>query len=246
MLNIAICDDRQDQLDLIYASLNRYVSEHSEFRMMATAYRGAMAFIDAIEKIGAPDIALLDVCMPGFLGTDIARELRKRRAETEIVFLTVSDEFAVDAFALKAAHYLLKPYKQSEFNEAMDRAVSKLKILDPKRLAIRVEGGEIYLVELPKILYIESAAHDQVIHLSEGTLTESRRGLARLQEELDKLSPGQFVSPYKGYILNLAAVRSIEVDRITLLNGERLPLAKRNFRELRDKYLDYTFGEKKP
>ena len=128
----------------------------------------------------------------------------------------------------------------------MDRAVSKLKILDPKRLAIRVEGGEIYLVELLKILYIESAAHDQVIHLSEGTLTESRRGLARLQEELDKLSPGQFVSPYKGYILNLAAVRSIEVDRITLLNGERLPLAKRNFRELRDKYLDYTFGEKKP
>lgn len=63
---------------------------------------------------------LLDICMPGLLGTDIAREVRQRKDKTEIVFLTGSDEFAVEAFTLKAAHYLVKPFSQDEFDEALE------------------------------------------------------------------------------------------------------------------------------
>ena len=62
-------------------------------------------------------------------------------------------------------------------------------------------------------------------------------------EKLEELSPGQFVSPYKGYIINLRRVVSIEADCVKMQGGAEIPLVRRSFRELRDRYFDCMFAD---
>lgn len=123
MLHIAICDDQPDQIRSIRQSSERYFQDKQDTVSYET-FDNAFSFVDTINQGAIFDIVLLDVCMPGILGTEVAQELRKFSSSTEIIFLTTSDEFAMDAFAVKATDYLLKPFTQSQFNQAMDRAIA--------------------------------------------------------------------------------------------------------------------------
>jgi len=202
-----------------------------------------MLFLESLDKTGGCDIALLDICMPEILGTGVAKEIRIRRDKTEIIFLTTSNEYAVDAFALRAAHYLLKPFTQEQFDEAMDRAMAGIDDETAKKIAVKPEGGGVQLVDIGEILYIESQKHILTVYTQTGSCTEGQRSLTRFTEELEKLSPGQFIVPYKGYIVNLCAVRVIEPERIVLRGGKSVPIPKRRYRELQNIYFDYLFGE---
>ena len=53
---------------------------------------------EAFDTSGCPDIALLDICMPGMLGTELARDILRFSENTDIVFLTTSSDYAVDEF----------------------------------------------------------------------------------------------------------------------------------------------------
>lgn len=124
-MKIAICDDRSEQIEIINNAVNQYFRLLNDVAVEVETFDRAFDFLYAHEK-NKFNIVLLDICMPGMLGTDVAREIRQRRDNTEIVFLTTSDEFAVDAFQVKAAHYLLKPFTQSDFDEALDRVMQNM------------------------------------------------------------------------------------------------------------------------
>lgn len=125
MLRIAICDDKIDQLKEIRNLAEDYVTRQQETATY-TEYTNAFTFLEDLDKQNY-DLVLLDVCMPGILGTEVANEMREKNYHAEIIFLTTSDEFAVEAFALKAIHYLVKPVRQELFDEAMDRALEKVR-----------------------------------------------------------------------------------------------------------------------
>lgn len=142
MVRIAICDDLQEQLDIIQKAVQQYFHDKKEPTEVFT-YNNAMDFVDAFEKEGNFDIVLLDICMPGLLGTDIAAEMRKQKSRAEIVFLSTSEEFAVEAFAVRAAHYLVKPFTQKEFDQAMDRVMESIRQRHSGKMIFRLVGGGI-------------------------------------------------------------------------------------------------------
>ena len=158
MVRIAICDDLQEQLELIRKAVQLYFQDKREPIEVFT-YENAMDFVDAFEKKGNFDIVLLDICMPGLLGTDIAAEMRKQKSRAEIVFLSTSEEFAVEAFAVRAAHYLVKPFTQEALAQAMDRVMDSLRQRHSGKMVFRLVGGGIQVEEINAILYIESEGH---------------------------------------------------------------------------------------
>lgn len=140
MLHIAICDDQADQIQKIRTAAETYFLTRNE-RVEYQTFSNAFAFTDAIDKGSIFDIVLLDVCMPGILGTDVARELRDHHSRAEIIFLTTSDEFAVEAFEVKATDYLLKPFTQAQFSKAMDRAIAYIRQRNSAKVIFRLVGG---------------------------------------------------------------------------------------------------------
>jgi len=242
MLHIAICDDRPEQLEMIRAALLAYFEPRGE-KPRVSVFDNPLLFLENLAQVGGWDIVLLDICMPGILGTEVAREIRTRRDKTEIVFLTTSDEYAVDAFTLKAAHYLLKPFTPAQFAEAMDRAMARFESGTVKNMVVKPEGGGAVMLDVNDVLYIESRGHTLTVYTKTGPVTEGRRSLGRFLEELEKCVPGQFIAPYKGYLVNQRAIAAIEPEQIVLRGGARIPIPKRGFRDIQNRYFDYMFPE---
>ncbi len=238
MLRIAICDDLPDQIRRIRGAAEQYFAGSAE-RVAYTAYENGFTFLDEADRF---DIALVDICMPGLLGTDVVREMKKRRCRAEVVFLTTSDEFAVQAFSLHAAYYLVKPFTQDEFNSAMERAVQQLTACRGKKIAFRLVGRGVQIEEISAVLYIESSGHILQIHLRDGTCLEPRLPLQTLQEQLEALAPGQFRSPGKGFLVNLEHIHRIKTDYLEM-NGRRIPLARRRCRQFQEDYFRFYFQQ---
>ena len=220
------------------------VSGHS---MENTLHHGDIVLVRSIgytPKQG--DIVVLDICLPGMLGTDVAREIRRRNDRTEIIFISISRDYAIDAFSLKAVHYVVKPFSQAQLDEALDRAMASFEEKNIRRLLINIGNGEVQSVSIDKILYIESQGYRRVVHTAEGLYEEVKNTLSRMQEELDSISPGQFIQPYRGYIVNLDAVRTIASDRIFLHDGEFILIKRGDFRRIRSLLFDWSFGRGKP
>jgi len=97
----------------------------------------------------APDLALLDVQMPGLSGFDVVEAIDPQQMPLTI-FITAYDQHALQAFDVAAVDYLLKPFEDERFNEAIDRA----------RRRIQLEAVD--------------AARDRLIDLLDATRTTSR------------------------------------------------------------------------
>lgn len=239
MLHIAICDDLPDQVQMIQAAAEIYFQNKKETVEYRT-YTDGFAFTDAISQ-GCPfDIVLLDVCMPGILGTEVARALREKHSQAEIIFLTTSDEFAVDAFAVKATDYLLKPFTQAQFNKALDRAVSYIRQRSSAKIIFRLVGGGIRVEEIAQILFLESHGHVMEVYLADGSTLETRKSGQEMKADLDKIAPGQFLSPTKGYRVNLAAIHLIKAEYVEI-QGHQIPLGKRKYRDFQEQYFQFMF-----
>lgn len=239
MIRIAICDDMPDQLEIIEKAARTYFHSIKEV-VEIDKFTKAMDFLDAFEKEGNYDIALLDICMPGMMGTEVAEELRKQKSKCEIVFLSTSDEFGVEAFAVGAVHYLVKPFTQEKFDGAMKRVMEMIYQRHSKKLILHPVGS-VRVVEVNDILFIKSEKHVQHVYLSDESVLEIRQSLSSLMETIDKVAPGQFASPSKGYYVNQKQIVSIKTGGSIELKNHEIPLSRRKSREFQENYFEYIF-----
>lgn len=238
-MRIAICDDKLEHLENIKDATFKYFNAEQEIVEIG-AFNHAFDFLDTQERT-TYDLVLLDVCMPGMLGTEVAKEIRMNKDKTEIIFITTSHEFALDAFEVNAAHYLLKPFTQEAFNHAMNRAMHNINHNLTKMVYFKSPKGVIHAVDKNKIIYIEADAHKKNVFLNDGTCIETVQTLCDLYQTLQELTSGQFITPYKGYIVNQHAISSIECQKIVLKGGKRIPIPRRTFSLIKETYFNYMF-----
>lgn len=236
-MQIAICDDIQKELEKIRAALDIYAKGHPECYFEIDEYSTAMDILNAVDTGKVYDIALLDICIPGILGTDIAGEMLAKAPDTNVIFLTTSDEYAVEAFAMNATHYLLKPFTQEQFAAALDRAVAKMP--EEALLSLVCVDG-IYRVRVSEIAFVESQGHYLLLHLSGGRTLKKREKLAGMYEELQKYP--EFIRIGVSYIVNLVFVRKVSANIVELSNG-RIPVPRRSIGEVQRAYMDFCRKE---
>ncbi|MFD2670593.1 response regulator [Marinicrinis sediminis] len=99
---------------------------------------GIHSYIHAAEALKEmanlrPDVVLLDIQMPEVSGLDVAAEIKEISADTEVVFVTAYDHYAVEAFRLYALDYLLKPVSMERLNVTMERIRERI----AQRLALQ-------------------------------------------------------------------------------------------------------------
>lgn len=237
-MQVAICDDIQRELQKIREALDIYLREHPELRFDIDEYGTAADVLKAVLQGKTYEIALLDICMPGVLGTDAAEEMLAKSPDMSIIFLTTSDEYAVTAFAMNATHYLLKPFSQEQFDAALDRAVKKTEEQNFISLAC-VDG--MYRIRRTEIVSVESHNHYLTINLSSGEILRLRMKLSQLFEEIRDCR--EFVKVGASYAANLAFVRRISANTVEMLNGSKIPIPRRSSEQVRKAYMDFCRRE---
>jgi len=237
ILHIAICDDESQQLERADSLLKKYAYEHPQYEIKIQSFSAPLELLSHVAEKGGFDVLLLDIYMPGILGTDAARELRVMRDNCQIIFLTTSRDHAVDAFSLDAAHYLVKPYSEKEFFAALEKAINNLADRYGVALTIKSVDG-ISRVELNRLVYAETDNHVQKLYLSDGSLIRVRKSSTELFELLEE--DPRFYKCGSTYILNMEYIVELSARSVSFSTGARIPIISRKYAELRKLYMDYS------
>ena len=234
-MNIMISDDQINELENIKQVVSEYEKAHPELLFTINCFLNPLDMLDYITKKGCPDIALLDICMPGILGTEIAKEIqRKGEDNTDIIFLTTSSDFAVEAFALHVNDYLTKPFTKERFINTLDRVIKKRN----KRLFVPVTcGREIHRIDLYHMLSMESKNRNVEIYLKSGKCLKTHTTLADMKKSFDDVKG--FISVGASYVVNLRCVQSVLQTELIMINGQSIPIPRRLRNDVKEQYFDF-------
>ena len=227
MLECVVAEDEE----LLRTSLLLQLGEvWPGLRIVAECEDGASA-LEAIAE-HKPDVAFLDIRMPGLTGIEVAAALSEVSPRTQVVFVTAYDQYAIDAFEQGAVDYLLKPVARDRLQATVQRLQARVAAgrPDPATLDALLQhlarrpaepeaapplawitansGRETKLIMLDEVAYFRADSKYTVVVTAEG------EALLRtpLKELLEALDPRQFRQVHRSTIVNLKAVASVVRD----------------------------------
>ncbi len=235
MIHIAICDDESHEIDRVNGLLKKFTYEHPQYQIITYTFSAPLELLTYVEAKNRFDVLLLDVYMPGILGTEVALELRNMGDNCQIIFMTTSRDHAIDAFSVNAAHYLVKPYSEKEFFNALEKVMDKFA---KKEFYITVKSSDgVSRVSLNKLVYSETDNHIQKLYLLDGRVISARKSSTELYELLD--DDPRFYKCGSTYIINMDYIVELSSMSVVFSTGAKIPILSRKRTELKKLYMDY-------
>ena len=247
-LTAVVADDEQLARDELCFLLGRIEG----VEVVSQAADGVQA-LDDISRL-TPDVAFLDVQMPGLTGFEVARRLLENGTDLAVVFVTAFDHRAVEAFEVNAVDYVLKPVEPTRleqavqrvrrrqaqpFGDQLERLVRMMSGQKDRRSQIAVKSGErIVLVQADEIIYASLAEDSISIVTGQVSGTSNYRTLDELQARLD---PEVFWRVHRSHLVNINKIKEIVpwVSRNYILTmkdakGTEIPVSRSQTRRLRE------------
>ena len=228
MVHIAICDDDYKQIQktekLILKKAERFSPETDLFSDGAE-------LIKAVKNGGyTPDVAVLDIHMPGNSGIDVAKTLNQLVPECSIIFLTSFLGYATEVYETRHSYFILK----SELEERIDAALTKVLADRAQELRIRFrEGRMVQTVTAPEILYLERILKKTAIVLCSG---KKHLTTAKAEELLKDAPPDRFVHCHQSFWVNVEKITGMKAESFSLLNGEEIPISRSRKKEAKEAF----------
>ncbi len=238
MLRVCICDDDAGDAAKVQALARRFVGEHPEFPMKLQSFSSAFDLLEHMEAEGGFDVYLLDILMPQVKGLELAERIRDRGEAAEIVFLTASPEYALDAFGVAACGYLLKPVEKERFDEALLAAARRLTRPEEASIVLKTREG-LRKVPLWELAVVESFNHDRVCTMTDGSKLVTADALGALMERLS--GDRRFFSPHRAYIINLEHITALNDNHVVMATGQRVPVSRASMGALKRAYMEFLF-----
>jgi len=170
------------------------------------------------------DLLLLDIEMPGMTGLELTKNLTRNRPL--IIFTTSKKEYAVEAFELNVADYIVKPVTPSRFIQAIDRA---REIIESNKEDVRMAEDEFIFIrdsnvvrrlKVDDILYAEAMGDYVKLHTPQKFYAIH----ATLRAVEERLPPSKFIRVHRSYIASLQKIDTIQ-DGALVINGKPVPVA---------------------
>lgn len=233
-MQIAVCDDERETRNMLAEKIRRLYPDAG-----LSLYQSGEELLRADRQ---PDILFLDIQMAGKDGMETARELRRRKYKTILIFVTALDDFVFEAFDVGAFHYLVKPFHNGKFAEVLHNAVRQYE--EQKKLENTAKeretpsltvtaGGQHFTVELEDIVYAEVFDRKVIIHTMDADIEYYGK-----MKDLEQKAGDEFYRPHRAYLVNFKYVRKYDAAVVYLKKGQAL-MAKQNYREFVKRYLRY-------
>ncbi|NNE17738.1 MAG: response regulator transcription factor [Myxococcales bacterium] len=190
-----------------------------------------------------PQVAFIDLRMPGLDGLALAELLRKICPDLEIVIVSAHDEGAIAGFDARITDYLLKPVRLDRLRRTLERVTARLRLLAGaerlERFAVRRRGSYV-VVDVRDVVYFESSG-ELVWAVTERDRFGLDRTLTTLADELDE---HVYFQCHRSCIVRIDRIRTIEPAgarsyRLLLDHPDdpRVPLARDRSAKLRERIL---------
>jgi len=199
------------------AKIRRFLASDGRFLAAGEAADGTEA-LASVRRL-RPELLILDIQMPGLTGFEILENMEETKPQ--VIFATAYDQFALQAFEAHALDYLLKPFDQSRFARALDKAWAQLQAGRPSAVASRLQTmlsqrpldrlvvkQDDHWIPLPlrHILRISAKGKQVLIHSDQGEFLANWT----LQELEARLQCHGFARVHRSEIVALDAVAQME------------------------------------
>ena len=244
MIRTIIIDDESLARDLIKAYLQKF-DDIEVVQECADGFQG----LKAIQE-HKPDLIFLDVQMPKISGFEMLELLEEPPV---IIFSTAFDQYAIKAFEQNATDYLLKPYAEQRFDEAVEKAKAKAssksgskneveKLQETRadsdesldRIVVKT-GNKIQILPLESISHFEAQDDYVAIHSDQGKYLK----LMRMKHLESRLPDGEFVRIHRSHIVNVKQIEKLELYEkdsylLSLKTGIQLPVSRSGHGKLKE------------
>lgn len=245
MIRTIIIDDESPARDLI----RHYLKTYSEIEILGE-FQDGFEGARAIREL-KPDLVFLDIQMPKLTGFEM---LELVEDPPVIIFSTAYDQYALQAFEIHAADYLLKPYSADRFDAAVRKAIDRVKersqapgpvpaILNSleenpemlQRIAVK-NRHKIDVIPVGEILYIEAEDDYVMIHTGNGKYLKEKT-MKFMEAHLD---PSRFVRIHRSFIVNADYIQRLEIYEkesyaVLLKNGKSLKASTSGYKLLKER-----------
>lgn len=243
-IKVLIIDDEKLAREII----KTYLRKHDNFEIAGECTNG----FDALKQINdiKPDLIFLDIQMPKLTGFEMLEVLENPPV---IIFTTAYDQYALKAFEVNATDYLLKPFPEDRFNEALQKAIKLLgdknlvskkienlsKSLETKgetleRVVVK-NGQKISIIPVNDIKYIEAQDDYTMIYTDKGNYLKQKT-MKFFDENLDQKD---FIRIHRSYFVKVTQIKQIELFEkesycVILHDGKKLPVSKSGYQKLKE------------
>lgn len=242
MTKILVVDDEL----LSRKKIRRFIEQRPETFEVYEASNGIEA-LNLIES-QAPDIVFLDIEMPEMNGMDLIQTIGEPKFS--LIFQTAYSEFAVDAFEKNALDYILKPFNQERFDQALEKGLgSSTKPEQLQALTTSLTNDDVFLnkvvvkrgmkntlIPTDDVLWFKSENHYTYVCTKdfEYIYTEP------LKDLIDKLNPQQFLQVHRNAIVNVKAIKDViqgDNMKVILENGAEVQVSRSNKKVIKERVL---------
>jgi two-component system LytT family response regulator len=247
-LKVLIADDEPLARERTLALL----ANQSGLEVVSECEDGTQAYAEM--RRNPPDIAIIDIQMPGLSGLDLLRAIPESQRPA-VIIATAHRDHAVDAFSEEVVDYLVKPFDQARIDLAIRRATDRVLARRKGDLASRVEralssgpparaerlafrvDGRVLFIRPEDIAWVEAENNYCLIHLADSNKVLVRGTLGSLEQ---RLGVGSFARVSRSAVVNLGEVKELVPARfgdymVLLRSGKQLPLSRgmqSHFREI--------------
>lgn len=239
MIRLALCDDEAAQRAAAGELLREYAAARPTLAVKTSVFASGTELLAADEEAGGFDVYVLDIVMPEMSGIDLGIRLRDLGRDGEIIYLTISPEYAVDSYAARAFYYLIKPVEPAQFFQVLDRAAAALEKRRSACIPVQTKEGP-RIVRMDEVLYAELLGRIVRYHLADGSYLDSvtlRKPF--LKEIAPLLADSRFFQCGASFAANLFYVKAVEKGFFRMDGGSRVPLARGLITQARQRWHEY-------
>lgn len=240
-LKTIIIDDEKLARDIV----KKYASKNNFIDIIDECGNG----FDGIKAINSqnPDLIFLDIQMPKLNGFEMLELLDEK---PKIIFTTAFDQYALKAFEVNAIDYLLKPFSQERFEEAVNKVIKDETTVADKKInnlkfhidesiefidrVIVKHNQKINIIPIEKVIYFE-AQDDYVMIYSDDGKYLKQKTMKYFEDHLDSKD---FVRIHRSYIVNITRIKEIELYdkdsyKVVLKDSTKLPVSRTGYNKLK-------------
>ncbi len=191
-----------------------------------------------------PDLIFLDVQMPKINGFEMLELIDN---PPQVIFTTAFEEYAIKAFDMHAADYLLKPFSKERFDKAMQKlqqprtsvveevVATALQSYQANNRIVVKDNGKIKIIPLGTVQYLEAADDYVKICTAEGSFLKKKT----MQYFEQTLPSREFIRIHRSFLVNTSFITRIDIHEkdshlLLLTSGAKLPVSKAGYIKLKE------------
>jgi DNA-binding LytR/AlgR family response regulator len=226
MLIIGICDDNEQDLNLIRSSISKQL-----FAVDDIIIREFISGDDVIRAISENEfdcnLLLLDIVMQPTNGLKTAEFIRENKVDVDIIFVTNSSEYVYKGYFYKAFSYVLKTSAKQVLTEEISRYIDE--ICKSEECLNVVSDGAKRSIPISMIRYIESNARKIILHLT----NEDISFYAKLNDLEEIMQEKGFIRVHQSYMVRLKEILIITGDSLVLEKNITVPVSRKYYADLK-------------